>query len=223
MAVPITFAADGGACPGVLAEPKPGARSGRGVVVIQEWWGLDEHIHSVADRFAEVGFVALAPDLYRGKVTKSPDEAGKLLMALNIARAEVDLRGAVAFLAEKTGRPVGTIGFCMGGALSLLVACSTGEAVKACVVYYGNHSKVSYDFDKLRAAVLGHWAQNDAFANAGIPKLEAALGARNRSYAFHHYPGTRHGFFNDTRPGIYDREAADKSWRRTLAFFNTYL
>jgi len=219
----ITFAASGGSCPGYLSEPPADKNSGRGVVVIQEWWGLDEHIQLVADRLATAGFVALAPDLYHGKVTKSPDEAGKLLMALSIARAEEDLRGAVAFLVEKTGAPVGTVGFCMGGALSLFAACSNGAAVKACVVYYGNHSKVSYDFDKLRAAVLGHWAHNDAFANAGIPKLEAALGARNRVYAFHHYPGTRHGFFNDTRPGIYDRAAADKSWRRTLAFFNNYL
>src|SRR6185436_14141772 len=112
-----------------------------------------DHIKDIADRFAAAGFPALAPDLYHGTVTKSPDEAGKLLMALNIAQAEKDLRGAVAHLRGLTGKPVGVVGFCMGGALSLFAACKNGNDVGACVIYYGGHSKVQYDFDGLTAPV----------------------------------------------------------------------
>jgi carboxymethylenebutenolidase len=219
----VEFPSNGGTTGGYLAEPAPGSGSGKGVVVLQEYWGLNAHILRVAERFAAAGFTALAPDLYHGKVTKSPDEAGKLLMALNIAQAEKDLRGAVSHLRGLTGRPVATVGFCMGGALSLFAACTNGEAIKACVIYYGGHPKISYDFDGLKAAVLGHWADNDPFANANIPKIEAALKQRGKTVIFHRYKGTRHAFFNDERPEVYDKAAAEKSWERTIAFFNTYL
>ena len=218
------FASNGGTASGYLAAPTPGAGNGKGVIVIQEYWGLNDHVRSVAERFAAQGFLALAPDLYHGKVTKSPDEAGRLLMALSIAQAEKDLRGAVAHLRGLIeGRGVATVGFCMGGALSLFAACTNGAAIRACVVYYGGHPKITYDFDGLKAPVLGHWAENDAFANANIPKIEAALKPRGKPFMFHRYPGTRHGFFNDTRPEVYDQAAAQKSWERTLAFFNLYL
>src|SRR5690606_29587438 len=105
----------------------------------QEWWGLNDNIKSIADRFAAAGYVALAPDLYHGKLTDEPDEAGKLLMALDIERAERDLRGAVQYLKDLAGNPVGTVGFCMGGALSLFAACNNGDDVGACVDFYGGH------------------------------------------------------------------------------------
>jgi carboxymethylenebutenolidase len=216
----VTFAANGGTCEGYLARP---ASPGPGVVVIQEWWGLDAHIQSVADRFAAEGFVALAPDLYHGAVTKSPDEAQKLLMALDIDRAEKDLRGAVLFLREDTGAPVGIVGFCMGGALSLFAAGKGGADVGACVVFYGGHSRVSYDFDALRAPVLGHWAENDPGANANAERVEAALRARNHPFEFHRYPGTRHAFFNDTRAAVHDASASALAWQRTIAFFRERL
>jgi carboxymethylenebutenolidase len=219
----VEFPSNGGTATGYLAEPPPGDARGRGVIVIHEYWGLNDHIRGIAERLAAAGFTALAPDVYRGRLTKSPDEAGKLLMALDIATAEKDLRGAVSYLRGLTGRPVGCVGFCMGGALSLFAACANGDAIRACVIYYGGHPKINYDFDGLKAAVLGHWAENDPFANANIPKIEAALKQRGRPPAFHRYPGTRHAFFNDERPEVYDQAAADKSWERTLAFFNTYL
>jgi len=112
----VEFSSNGTSTSGYLAIPE----SGPGVIVIQEWWGLVDHIKDVCDRFAAEGFVALAPDLYHGKSTKSPDEAGKLMMALEIDRAEKDLRGAIQYLLEHEatkGSKVGTIGFCMGGAL----------------------------------------------------------------------------------------------------------
>jgi carboxymethylenebutenolidase len=206
----IDFPSNGGTASGYLAEPASGPSRGRGVVVIQEWWGLNEQIRRVADRVAASGFLAL-------------DEAGRLLMALNVAQAEKDLRGAVACLRERTGKAVGTVGFCMGGALSLFAACTNPDGVAACVVYYGGHPKVDYDFDRLRAPVLGHWAEDDAFANANLPRLESELGKRGRPFQFHHYPGTKHAFFNEDRPGVYDEKAARLSFERTIAFFSSNL
>jgi carboxymethylenebutenolidase len=207
-----------------LSEPAPGSgRAGKGVIVLQEYWGVNDHIKDVTDRFAREGFRALAPDLYHGTIAKSPDEAMKLLMALNIAQAEQDLRGAVAHLKGLTGRPVGVVGFCMGGALSLFAACRNGNDIGACVVYYGGHPKVEFDFDGLTAPVLGHWAETDDFANQNAVKIEAALKQRGKPYEFHRYPGTKHAFFNDQRPGVYDAEAAQLSWDRTLAFFDAHL
>lgn len=219
MGEPVTFAANGGTCGGYLARP---ASSGPGVVVIQEWWGLDDHVKSIADRFAAEGFVALAPDLYHGTVTTSPDEAQKLLMALDIARAEKDLRGAVRLLREDTKSPVGTVGFCMGGTLSLYAACANGADVAACVVFYGGHPKAPYDFDGLRAPVLGHWAEKDPGANANAANVEKALRERGRPFEFHTYPGTGHAFFNDTRP-VHDPGASALAWQRTLAFLRAHL
>ena len=222
MGTMVSFPANGGTAGGYLVGPAE-TSAARGVVVIQEWWGLDAHIRAVADRFAAQGFVALAPDLYHGTVTKSPDEAGRLLMALNISQAEKDLRGAVAHLKGLTGHPVGSVGFCMGGALSLFAACTNGRDIGACVIYYGGHPKVTFPWDTLTAPVLGHWAQDDPGVGTRIPVYEAALKQRGQAYEFHHYPGTRHAFFNDARPEVYNREAAELSWQRTLAFFRKHL
>jgi carboxymethylenebutenolidase len=219
----VTFPSNGVTASGYLAEPAAGKGNGKGVIVIQEWWGLNDHVKDVAERFAREGFTALAPDLYHGKVTKSPDEAGKLLMALNIAQAEKDLRGAVAHLKGVTGSPVGVVGFCMGGALSLYAACTNGKDVGACVVYYGGHPKVQYDLDKLTAPVLGHWAEDDEFANATAAKIEPELKRRGKRYEFHRYKGTKHAFFNDQRPEVFDKKAAEESWQRTIRFFKENL
>ena len=212
----ITYASDGATARGYLAVPAPDKARGRGVVVIQEWWGLVDHVKRVADKFALEGFHALAPDLYHGTTTKAPDEAGKLLMALNIEQAEKDLRGAIERLRFLTGRAVGTVGFCMGGALSLFAACANPKDVAACVVYYGGHPKVSFDFDRLAAPVLAHWAEDDDFANPNASRFEAELGQRDKAYESHAYPGTQHAFFNDDRPEVYDRDAAVRSWERTI-------
>ena len=218
----VTFAAGEGTTTGYLATPGPDRARGRGVVVIQEGWGLVDHVKKVADRFAAEGFHALAPDLYHGVASKSSEEEGRLSMELDIAGAENDLRGAVERLRYLTGRRVGTVGFCTGGALSLLAACSNPEGVAACVVYYGGHPKVEYDFDRLRAPVLGHWAEKDE-RNADVPRLEAELGRRGLSFEFHSYPGTRHAFFDDERPEVYARDAAETSWERTIDFLARHL
>lgn len=217
----VEFAANGGTASGYLAKPESG--TGPGVIVIQEWWGLNDHIKDVADRYAREGFVALAPDLYHGVVVDEPNEAQKLLMGLDIAQAEKDLRGAVNYLKNLTGKPVGTVGFCMGGALSLFAACTNGENVGACVDYYGGHPGVRFNFDGLKAPLLAFWAENDDFVNPNIPGWEAELKQRNARYEFHTYPGTHHAFFNDTNPGAYNREAAEDSFRRAVAFFREHL
>jgi carboxymethylenebutenolidase len=217
----VHYVANGGAADGYLARPaQPDAP---GVVVIQEWWGLNRHIKKVADRYASEGFYALAPDLYHGRSTRSPDEAGKLMMALDIERAERDLRGGVAHLKSLTRKPAGTVGFCMGGALSLFAACANGGDVAACVVYYGGQLAVKNDYDRLRAPVLGHWAEHDDWANAHKVVIERELGQRGKPCEFHAYPGTKHAFFNDERPEVYDRAAAELSQQRTLDFFRKHL
>jgi len=220
----IEFESNGGTTPGYVSVPEAGR--GPGVVVIQEWWGLVPHIKEVCDRFAREGFVALAPDLYHGETTRSPDEAGKLMMALNVGQAEKDLRGAVQYLLNHEaveGESVGTVGFCMGGVLSLFAASKNAQ-VGACVVFYGIHPKVEPDFENLRAPVLGLYAERDGFVPPeAVRQLEETLRQHGKQVETHIYPGTDHAFFNDTRPEVYDPSAAEDAWRRTLAFFRQHL
>ena len=205
-----------------LATPAPGSAKGRAVVVLQEYFGLVHHIKDVADRCAAQGYTALAPDLYHGRAAETPDEATKLLMSMDLARTERDLAGSVEHLRALTGHKVGIVGFCVGGALSLFAACENGERIGACVVYYGGNRRVTYAIDRLQAPVLGHWAEDDAFANASRDKVEGELRRFGKPYEFHTYPGTKHAFFNDERPN-FDPAAAALSWTRTLAFFDRTL
>src|SRR5437870_10361221 len=138
----VEFRSNGKATSGYLALPK---QKGPGVIVIQEWWGLVPHIKDVADRFTAAGFVALAPDLYHGQAASNqePDVAGKLMMSLKISEADKDLAGAIDFLSKHDSamsKKVGTVGFCMGGALSLFAAANNPDKVGACVVFYGAHA-----------------------------------------------------------------------------------
>ena len=218
----VTFASNGGTASGYLAKPASG--TGKGVIVIQEWWGLNGNIKGIADRFAAEGFVALAPDMYHGTVTTEPDEAGKLLMALNFPQAEKDLKGAVAYLKEMTGGPVGTVGFCMGGALSLFGACNSNGDVGACVDFYGGHPMVKYNFPGLTAPVLAFWAENDDFVKPMIPGIEAGLKEAGVEYESITYPGTHHAFFNDEHAEPeYNPAAAKKAWEKTLEFYRKHL
>ncbi len=220
----IEFSSDGGTGNGYLAVPTSGA--GPGVIVLQEWWGLVDHIKEVADRFAAAGFVALAPDLYHGESTTSPDDAGKLMMALDIGRVEQDLRGAIdALLArdEVTSERVGTVGFCMGGQLSLYAACEN-QAVAACVVFYGIHPKVSLNLAALDAPVLGFFAEKDGFVPPlAARQLEADLQAAGKTADITIFEGADHAFFNDTRAEAYDEVHAATCWSRMLAFYRDHV
>jgi carboxymethylenebutenolidase len=220
----VEFPSNGGTANGYLSVPASG--KGPGVIVIQEWWGLVPHIKDVCDRFAAEGFVALAPDLYHGESTKSPDEAGKLMMALKIDEAEKDLRGAINYLLKQeatSGDKVGTVGFCMGGALSLYAA-SKNPRVGACVVFYGIHPNVKPDLANLQAPVLGIYAERDAYVPpSAVRELEARLKELGKSVEMHIYPGVDHGFFNDTRTDVYDEAVARDAWNRVLKLFREHL
>ena len=194
------------------------------MVVIQEWWGLVGHIKNVCDRFAAEGFSALAPDLYHGQTASEPDAAGKLFMALNIAQAEKDLRGAAKYLAAQSSTAkLGAVGFCMGGQLALF-AGTVNPNVGAVVDFYGIHPNVKPDYTKLGGPVLGLFAEKDAFVTPQAAKdVDAAIKKAGKQSDIHIYPGVDHAFFNDERADVYNKAAADDAWRRTLGFFRQHL
>ena len=220
----VEFGANGGTDSGYLALPEKG--SGPGVIVIQEWWGLVDHIKDVCERFAGEGFVALAPDLYHGKSTKSPDEAGKLMMSLRIDEAEKDISGAIAYLLDHEatmGDKAGVVGFCMGGALALYTATKNAN-VGACVVFYGGHPKVKPDLPKLESPVLSISGDKDKSVTPDVVhKLEQQVKSLGKQIDVVIYPGADHAFFNDTRPTVYVPEAAADAWQRTIDFFRKHL
>jgi carboxymethylenebutenolidase len=217
----VSFPSNGTDGQGYLALPESG--SGPGVVVIQEWWGLNDQIEEVCDRFASEGFVALAPDIYRGIVTREPDEAQKLMMQLNIEQAAKDLSGAVVYLAAHdavASKGVGVVGYCMGGALALWLATLQPELVDAVVPYYGVAGWPSTpDWSKLQAPVQGHYAENDDFAGPpAVKALQEALTGLGKEHQFFVYPDTQHAFTNHHRPEVHDEAATEAAWARTVDF-----
>ena len=223
----VTFRSNGGEADGYLAVPE--SESGPGVVMIQEWWGLNDQIKEVCDRYATEGFVALAPDLYHGQATTKEDEAGQLMMSLNIEQAAKDMAGAVDYLMSHdavTGDGVGVVGFCMGGGLALWLGTLRPDAVKAVVSYYGiiPWPAAQPDYSKLRAAVQGHYAANDDFADPEtVRKLEEELKGLGKEVEFYTYPGVGHAFTNHHRPDVFHEEHSETAWRRTIDFFRRHL
>ncbi|MDQ3810276.1 MAG: dienelactone hydrolase family protein [Chloroflexota bacterium] len=216
----VEFASNGGTATGYLAVPDSGR--GRGVIVIQEWWGLNNQIRRTADEIARNGFVALAPDFFHGQKATEPDEAGKLMMALNIDQTARDARGAAEFLvghAAVDGPRVGVIGYCMGGQLALLAATVEPDVIGAVVDMYGVHPNVKPDFSKMQAAALLLFAEKDSFVTAEVRQaLEDQLRQAGVRYQSHTYPGVDHAFMNDERPEVYDPNSAQDAWRRTIDF-----
>jgi carboxymethylenebutenolidase len=223
----IEFPSNGSTAGGYLASPEGG--SGPGVVVIQEWWGLVDHIKEVCDRFAGAGFVALAPDLYHGQKVApgEPDEAGKAMMGMKMDQAARDMSGAVDEVRRRGGGDtVGVIGFCMGGGLALVLATQRPDAVAAVVPAYGiiPWPDAQPDYGAMSAAVLGHYAEKDEyFTPEAAQALAEQLRGLGKSVQVHVYPGVDHAFFNDTRPEVYDADAAGLLWDRTIAFFKEQL
>ena len=218
----VDFPSNGGTTTGYLATPASGP--GPGILVIQEWWGLVGHIKKVCDRFGAEGFSALAPDMYHGQTASEPDGAGKLFMALNIGQAEKDLRGAAKFLAQHSSTAkLGAVGFCMGGQLALF-AGTLNPSVGAVVNFYGIHPNVKPDYGKLSGPVLGLFAEKDGFVTPQVAKdTDAAIKKAGKQSEINIYPNVDHGFFNDERPDVYNKAAADDAWRRTLAHFRQNL
>ncbi len=221
----IEFPSNGSTGSGWLATPASG--SGPGVIVIQEWWGLVDHIKDVCERFAGEGFVALAPDLYRGEVAREPDGAGKLMMAMALDRAARDMSGAVDALAlRSTGSGIGVVGYCMGGGLALALGTQRPDRVKAVAPYYGAipWPDLQPDYTRLTGAVQGHYAELDDWAGPEMARaLETQLRDLGKQAEVYVYPGTQHAFFNDTRPEVYDPAASAEAWGRTVSFFRTSL
>ena len=219
---------DGQTVSGYLAEPAQPAGA-PGIVVIQEWWGLNDQIRGVADRLAEAGYRALVPDLYRGRSTVEAEEAHHLMEGLNFGdAASQDIRGAVQWL--KAGSPkVGVSGFCMGGALTLLALCHVPEA-DAGAVWYGCPPLEYIDPAAVRVPLLGHWAEQDQFFPiATVDALSARLTEAGVAHEFHRYLA-HHAFANETAVGParlpatqYDPVWAQQAWDRTLRFFGRTL
>ncbi len=218
----ITFDSNGTPCDGYLAIPDTG--SGPGVIVIQEWWGLVEHIKDVADRFAAAGFIALAPDLYHGAIAKEPDHAMKLLMGLAMDKAALDIDGAAQYLLrrpEVTSKNVGVIGFCMGGSLALWSA-TLAPAITAAIAFYPGmpwaRMKPVWENYAGKSAMI-HCSESDGTSLApGIQEAVQAIEAGNGSVEIFDYLGTRHAFFNSDRREVYDLKSADIAWQRSIAF-----
>ena len=219
---------DGKTLNGYLAEPAQGA-SAPGLVVIQEWWGLNDQIKGVAERLAEAGYRALVPDLYRGKVTLEANEAEHLMNDLDFAdAASQDIRGAAQYLKASGSNQLGVTGFCMGGALTVLSSMLVPE-VDAAVIWYGYPPLEFVDAGKIKVPIMGHWATEDeAFAIGGVDELERQLSDAGVSFTFHRY-NAKHAFANETAdteklPFLkYDPDAAELAWQRTMTFFGEHL
>lgn len=219
---------DGQPVSGYLAAPAA-ASAAPGVVVIQEWWGLNDQIRGVADRLAAAGYRALVPDLYRGRTALEAHEAEHLMKGLDFADAAAqDVRGAAQYLKASGSPKVGVTGFCMGGALTLLAAVHVPEA-DAAVIWYGYPPLEFVDASRIRVPLMGHWATDDAaFAIAGVDALEAKLRAAGVSFEFFRYDA-KHAFANETADAKnlpflkYDPKAAELAWSRTMAFFGRHL
>jgi carboxymethylenebutenolidase len=221
---------DGQGLQGYLAEPAHAAGA-PGLVVIQEWWGLNDQIRGVADRLAAAGYRALVPDLYRGRSTVEAEEAHHLMSHLDFGDAAAqDVRGAVQFLKASGSGRVGVTGFCMGGALTILAAVHVRE-LDAAVPWYGLPPLEFVDAAAITAPMLGHWAVRDEFFKiSDVDALEARLRAAGRAFEFHRYD-CKHAFANETQtPGHetlpalgYDAAAAALAWQRTEAFLARHL
>jgi carboxymethylenebutenolidase len=219
---------DGDQLKAYLVEPAQGATA-PGIVVIQEWWGLNDQIKGVANRLAEAGYRALIPDLYRGKLALEANEAEHLMNGLDFAdAASQDIRAAVQYLKASGSGRVGVTGFCMGGALTVLSSVFVQE-LDAAVIWYGYPPLEYVDADKIKVPLMGHWATEDEFFDiSGVDQLEQKLSDAGVNYTFHRY-NAKHAFANETAdshnlPVIkHDAAAADLAWERTMAFLSEQL
>lgn len=221
----IEFQAGDHAAPGYLAAPA--GERGPATIVLQEWWGLDQHIRSICDRFAAEGFYALAPDLYRGETAEQPSDAEQKMMALSMEQAEKDMCAAADYLRDQpgvSGAGVGSVGFCLGGGLSVWAAAAC-PAIAAAVSFYYVMPHGKPDFSHIRGPVLGHFGTADEFVPVEEAKrLEGEMREAGVRVSFQFYENAGHAFFNDTnRLGTYDAEAAQLAWERTVSFLREAL
>jgi len=229
MAETVEFKSNGHNATGYLVKPTSG--SGPGVLVIQEWWGVDNDLKKMADRIAAAGFVALAPDLYHGEVAghTEMDKAAHLMNTMPADRAGRDMSGAVDYLASRPdvrGKGIGVVGFCMGGMLSFLIAANRGDKVKAVVPFYGfPQGPMVPDWSKMTAAVSGHMAEkDDFFPPAGAQALEKKLRAMGKDVTLTVHPGTGHAFMGPHNAlGTLNEKLAEQIWPGVIEFLTTKL
>jgi carboxymethylenebutenolidase len=229
MAETVEFRSNGHLASGYLVKPASG--SGPGVLVIQEWWGLDASLKEMADRLAAAGFVALAPDLYHGEVAghDEMDKAAKLMQAMPPDRAGRDMSGAVDYLSSHpavTGKGVGVVGFCMGGMLAFIIAANRPDRVKAVVPFYGfPQGAAEPDWSKLTASISGHMAEHDDFfAPAAAHALEAKLRGLGKKVTLTVHPGTGHAFMGPHNAlGTRNEKLAAEIWPQAISFLRETL
>jgi carboxymethylenebutenolidase len=205
---------------GYYVKPANGSNA-PGVVVIQEWWGLNDQIKGIADQLANAGYRVLVPDLYRGKVTLEAAEAEHLMNHLDFGDAATqDIRGALQQLKSQNSK-VAVMGFCMGGALTVLAAVHVPE-VDVAVCWYGVPPEEAADTRTIAIPFQGHFAQQDSFfPPEQVDALEARLKEGGVNYEFYRYDA-QHAFGNENNAS-YDPEATQQAWQRSLAFLSTHL
>jgi carboxymethylenebutenolidase len=211
----VTFPSSAGEASGVLVTPAAGGKP-PGVVVLQEWWGVNDQIQSVASRYADAGFVALVPDLYHGKIAKDTEEAGRMMKALDFGKAVQEIAGAITFLRERSSGKIAVTGYCMGGALAFASAVNI-RGIAAVVPFYGLPGDL--DWSKIDAPVQAHFAKHDDWATAeGAQKIKDAVKAPMDLFVY----DAQHAFANDRRPDVYNPDATKQSWDRALAFIRSH-
>ena len=217
----VSFRANGDTADGYLAYPS-GSDKCPIVIVIQEWWGLDRHIRDVTERFARLGFAALAPDLYHGQITSEPDEARKLAMSLEYDRASKEIDGAASWMLEQPytrGPKFGCVGYCMGGGLVLSTAIRN-QGVGGAIVYYGGLPNPPESLGLLQSPVLAFYGDGEA---ERANQLKQILDDNGKPNEVHIYEGAAHGFFNDTNQNGYDLASAYDTWPRAIQFLRDNL
>jgi len=209
---------DGSACKGYLAEAGAGKP---GIIVIQEWWGLNDQIKGIADRLAATGYNALAPDLYKGRVTQKPDEANHLMTGLDfVGASDQDIAGAVKHLATSS-RKVGVMGFCLGGALTIAAAARV-PGVACGVPFYGIPPAQLADPARIAIPIEGHFANTDDWCTPQlVDDFEKAMTAAGNKPSIFRYDAA-HAFANETS-AAYDAASAQQAWQRTMAFLGKHL
>lgn len=200
----------------------PSGISGPGVLVLHPWWGLSPAVREACDRLARHGYVAYAPDLYHGQLVSTVDEAQAMVDKLDGKAAAADIARAVDLLAARsTSEGLGVVGFSLGAFFALRLSAGDPDRIKAVTLFYGTGDG---EFDKAKAAYLGHFAENDPYEPAeGVNWLEGALKTAGRPTSFHRYSGVGHWFCEADRPDAYNEAAAELAWSRTLEFFGTNL
>ena len=225
----VEFASNGSTAGGYLAEPEGG--TGPGVIVVQEWWGLDSGTKEMADRLAAAGFVALAPDLYHGELAghTEMDRAGELMQSLPPDRAARDMSGAVDYLAghdAATGDGIGVVGFCMGGLLAFVLAALRPDKIKAAVPFYGfPQGDEQPDYGQITAAIQGHMAEHDDFfPPEAARELEASLQSLGLDATLTVHAGTGHAFMAPHNAlGTKNQQKYDEIWPQATAFLHEHL